>query len=1071
MTQEELLQVIEQAARDGRRTLDLAGEGLTALPPEIGKLTQLKHLILGKWYYNHEERRGEYIGNNLKALPPEIGQLINLKKLWASANQLSNLPAEIGQLTSLRSLKLDENQLSSLPAEITQLTNLRSLSLSDNQLSSLPAEIGKLINLQSLDLTGNQLINLPVEIVQLASLRSLHLTGTELSSLPAQFGQLTSLRSLDLIFNQLSSLPAEIGKLINLQSLDLTGNQLINLPVEIVQLASLRSLHLGFNQLTSLPAEIVQLINLQSLDLRENQLTSLPAEIVQLINLRSLNLSNNQLSSLPVEIKQIPQLTRLELQGNPLPIPPEILGSSRNSLGKPTNTLKSYFHVQDSDETEALCRVKFLILGEGGVGKTSLERRIADEAEAYEQTKSIDILRFYFQVQKPEETELIYEAKLLILGEGGVGKTSLAKKIADEAHELQDENTTQGIDVIRWQFELPNGQHFRVNIWDFGGQEIYHQTHQFFLTERSLYLLVADTRKENTDFYYWLSVVELLSNNSPILIIKNEKQNRRCEINDRQFRGEFNNLKETLATNLADNRGLQEIKDAIQLYISRLPHMGTRLPKVWAKVRSVLESYTRNNYISLDEYYRLCRLDGLTDQQEMLSLIRYLHDIGVCLHFHTDPLLKKTVILKPEWGTAAVYKVLDNETVINNLGYFTQDELADIWSNAEYADMRDELLHLMMRFKLCYEIPGRPHTYIAPNLLSVNQPDYDWDETDNLSLRYEYEFMPKGILTRLIVEMHPWIEQQLVWKNGVVLHKDQTRAEVIEHYNQREIRIRVTGSRKKELLAVVTYELAKIHQSYERLQYQTLVPCNCERKCKNSQTPYSYPLETLHEFLDDQAYLIQCQKSRQMVDVRRLIDDVLSQEIETEQKHLLRPDRPPTPAESLQQELEQAREKSLNRQSRQTSMTEASRNQVFVSYSHQDQNWLKQLQTHLKPMIRNQTLDVWDDTRIQPGAEWRKDIETALSAAKVAVLLVSPDFLASDFIADQELPPLLNAAEQEGLTVFWIPISYSSYEETEIAKYQSAHPPQKPLDSLSPPDLNFALVNICKKLKAAFVGT
>jgi hypothetical protein len=83
--------------------------------------------------------------------------------------------------------------------------------------------------------------------------------------------------------------------------------------------------------------------------------------------------------------------------------------------------------------------------------------------------------------------------------------------------------------------------------------------------------------------------------------------------------------------------------------------------------------------------------------------------------------------------------------------------------------------------------------------------------------------MPKGILTRFIVETHPWIEQQrLVWRSGVVLNKDQTRAEVIEHYNQREIKIRVTGSRKKELLAVVTHELEKIHQSFERLQYQTL---------------------------------------------------------------------------------------------------------------------------------------------------------------------------------------------------------------------------------------------------------
>ena len=80
---------------------------------------------------------------------------------------------------------------------------------------------------------------------------------------------------------------------------------------------------------------------------------------------------------------------------------------------------------------------------------------------------------------------------------------------------------------------MENGQPFRVNIWDFGGQEIYHATHQFFLTKRSLYVLVADTRKEDTDFYYWLNAVELLSDNSPLLIVKNEKQDRHREINER----------------------------------------------------------------------------------------------------------------------------------------------------------------------------------------------------------------------------------------------------------------------------------------------------------------------------------------------------------------------------------------------------------------------------------------------------------------------------------------------------------------------------------------------------------
>jgi hypothetical protein len=94
--------------------------------------------------------------------------------------------------------------------------------------------------------------------------------------------------------------------------------------------------------------------------------------------------------------------------------------------------------------------------------------------------------------------------------------------------------------------------------------------------------------------------VELLSDNSPVLIIKNEKQDRQCEISERSLRGEFTNLKEVLATNLATNRGLSEIKNAIELYISNLPHINTPLPKLWVRVRSALENDFRN-YINLEE--------------------------------------------------------------------------------------------------------------------------------------------------------------------------------------------------------------------------------------------------------------------------------------------------------------------------------------------------------------------------------------------------------------------------------------------------------------------------------------
>jgi len=295
-------------------------------------------------------------------------------------------------------------------------------------------------------------------------------------------------------------------------------------------------------------------------------------------------------------------------------------------------------------------------------------------------------------------------------------------------------------------------------------------------------------------------------------------------------------------------------------------------------VREALERDSRD-YISLQEYLTICQENGFTTREDKLQLSGYLHDLGVCLHFQEDDLLIKTVILKPTWGTDAVYKVLDNSQVIQNLGKFDRQDLANIWNENKYLNMRAELLRLMMNFKLCYEIPSCPGTYIAPQLLNPNQPEYEWQENDNLLLRYEYEFMPKGILTRFIVEMHSWIEGQTVWRSGVVLSKDQAQAEVIEYYryHKGEIRIRVSGKRKRDLLVTVRHEFDKIHSSYERLKSKILVPCNCQA-CKGNQTPHFYQLQVLYKFIDDKQTDIQCQNSYQMVNVRGLIDDVVSKQ-------------------------------------------------------------------------------------------------------------------------------------------------------------------------------------------------
>jgi hypothetical protein len=148
-----------------------------------------------------------------------------------------------------------------------------------------------------------------------------------------------------------------------------------------------------------------------------------------------------------------------------------------------------------------------------------------------------------------------------------------------------------------------------------------------------------------------------------------------------------------------------------------------------------------------------------------------------------------------------------------------------------------------------------------------------------------------------------------------------------------------------------------------------------------------------------------------------------------------------------------------------------SRKQVFISYSHSDKKWLKQLRVMLKPLERKTKITVWDDTRINPGEKWRAEIRKALAASKVVVLLVSARYLASEFVGKKELPDLLKAARRDGLVIMWVALRPCGHEHTKLKKYQAANNPKKPLardDDQARIDKE--LNNIRRKIEKALAG-
>ena len=371
------------------------------------------------------------------------------------------------------------------------------------------------------------------------------------------------------------------------------------------------------------------------------------------------------------------------------------------------------------------------------------------------------------------------EAKLSLVGYGAVGKTSIVNRLVSNSFG-SDMAKTEGIQITQWNLDLHANEFVRIHIWDFGGQEIMHSTHQFFLTSQTLYVLVLCGRQghEERDAEYWLNIIASFAADCPILIILNKIKEHPFSLNQRGLMLKFPNIREFIETDCQDSTGIDILRDGIRRETDGLQHLREPFPASWMEIKNHL-SEMKANCITFDRYREICATFGETDTKAQDSLAFFLHSLGIALNYGSDLRLRDTHVLNPLWLTSGIYRIINAKALARQKGELQVRELAQILDRRAYPPERHIfLLELMHKFELCLRFPEDENRYLIPELLDRGEPvEVEGFKTgDCLNFQYHYPVLPEGLVARFIVRTHVLSVNQPRWRTGVILEFEGNHA-------------------------------------------------------------------------------------------------------------------------------------------------------------------------------------------------------------------------------------------------------------------------------------------------------
>ena len=769
-----------------------------------------------------------------------LSSLVNLTNLSLSSTSISDISV-LSSLVNLTNLSLSSTSISDLSV-LSSLVNLTNLSLMDTSISDLSV-LSSLVNLRNLDLSSTSISDVSV-LSSLVNLRNLSLMDTSISDVSV-LGSLVNLRNLYLSSTSISDLSV-LSILVNLRNLDLSSTSISDISV-LSSLVNLTNLDLMDTSISDVSV-LSSLLNLRNLKLRSTSISDVSV-LSSLVNLTNLNLSSTSISDISV-LSSLVNLTNLDLSSMSIS---DI--SVLSSLVNLTNLYLIDTSISDISVLSSLVNLIELHLSESDLSYFPFELLSSPRIKTInlrnthclnippELTHTYnalpDLRNYYADLQKNAYTA--YDAKVITVGNGRVGKTSVLKALFQLDTFNPQEDSTHGIQLFETALTLPLKQEqAKLRLWDFGGQELYHATHRIFMKSRALYILVWDSFTEqhlgedlvtiegetfifrNFPLSYWLGNIRALSKDAKIIVVCNKMDNGQEHFPEQlhALQSQYH-IDSFISVSAKTGYGISTLYSRVQHLLEQMPEMGMQMPLSWKNVQDKLAAIQDKPYIDFAAYRSIGEEEELSEGS-MHTLLRFLHHSGF-LFWHEE-YLKDHIILDQKWALDAIYQLLDRNSwyeVLKGNALRKRSVLAKCWSDYTFEQVK-LFLEIMQSCELVLIIDDKNQQedpiYLIPEFLPDHPATavaYGWEAAASTvyHFRFQHHFFHAALIQRFIVRSAKLAESyDLLWRTGILLQVKGTLARIQVYPEAGSIDIQLRGSNPSELIERLKNEITAIQE-------------------------------------------------------------------------------------------------------------------------------------------------------------------------------------------------------------------------------------------------------------------